>query len=226
MPKQELERQLQESWIENASAWTEAVREGRIPSRKAGTDAAIIEAVRDFPQCRVLDLGCGEGWLSRALQSLGYDVIGVDSNDLLIAKANAFGSGNFVKLHYDELVSNPAELRGPFDLIVANFSLLGENIHQLFKALRARLAPDGAILIQTLHPFNVCTSDHYESGWRTETFAQMSPVFSAPMPYYFRTFSKWVEELTAAGLTIVNCQEPLHPETGKPLSLLIQAARR
>jgi 2-polyprenyl-3-methyl-5-hydroxy-6-metoxy-1,4-benzoquinol methylase len=226
LPKQELERLLRESWIENASAWTEAVREGRIPSRKAGTDAAIVEAVRDFPQCRVLDLGCGEGWLSRALQSFGYDVIGVDSSDSLIAKANALSSGRFLRLGYDELVSNPAELRGPFELIVANFSLLGENIHQLFRALRARLAPDGAILIQTLHPLNCGTNDRYESGWRVETFAHMRPVCCAPMPYYFRTFSKWVEELTAAGLTLVNSQEPLHPETGRPLSLLIQAARR
>jgi hypothetical protein len=43
------------------------------------------------------------------------------------------------------------------------------------------------------------------------------------MPYYFRTFSKWVEDLRAANLTIARCQEPLGRETGRPLSLLITA---
>ena len=43
------------------------------------------------------------------------------------------------------------------------------------------------------------------------------------MPYYFRTFSRWVEDLTAANFAIVHCREPLHPETGRPLSLLIVA---
>ena len=42
-------------------------------------------------------------------------------------------------------------------------------------------------------------------------------------PYYFRTFSRWVEDLTAANFAIVHCREPLHPETGRPLSLLIVA---
>jgi len=64
-----------------------------------------------------------------------------------------------------------------------------------------------------------------EAGWRTETFAQIGDGFTARMPYYFRTFSRWVEELTAARFAIVHCQEPPDPETGKPLSLLIVARR-
>ena len=33
---------LWRSWVANAPAWTEVVREGRIESRRAGTDAAIV----------------------------------------------------------------------------------------------------------------------------------------------------------------------------------------
>src|SRR5439155_26179650 len=82
-PEDEFEAQLQRSWISNADAWTDAVREGRIPSRKAGTDTAILDAVRKFAPCSLLGLGCGEGWLARALSSEGYTVTGVDASSAL-----------------------------------------------------------------------------------------------------------------------------------------------
>ena len=82
----------QSSWIANASAWTDAVREGRIASRKNGTDAAIVEACRAHPGMTVLDVGCGEGWLSRALASSGATVVGVDASEPLIIAARAAGS--------------------------------------------------------------------------------------------------------------------------------------
>lgn len=219
----DFETQLQQSWIHNAEAWTDAVRNRRIASRRAGTDAAVLNAIRDFPRCRVLDLGCGEGWLARALTAEGYAVTGVDASQSLIADARKAGAGQFLALSYEDLVQDPDALADRFELIVANFSLLGERIGPLLKAMRSRLSDRGAILIQTLHPLNCGSDERYESGWRIETFAQMSSAFPASMPYYFRTFGSWVEELRAAGLAIVYCREPLSPETGRPLSLLIVA---
>lgn len=58
------------SWDANAAAWTDAVRSGQIASRRLATDAAAVDAVVravDGRVARVLDVGCGEGWLSRAL---------------------------------------------------------------------------------------------------------------------------------------------------------------
>jgi 2-polyprenyl-3-methyl-5-hydroxy-6-metoxy-1,4-benzoquinol methylase len=222
LPDQDLEKQLQQSWTENAAAWTEAVRQGRIASRKAGTDAAIRDAILNFPPCRVLDLGCGEGWLARFLSPHSYEVTGIDSSDALVAQATSAGGGRFFTVSYQDLVRNPAELAGPFRLIVANFSLLGQEVAPLLKALRSRLEPDGSILIQTLHPLVFGPAARYESGWRVETFTQMGSAFSAHMPYYLRTFGAWLEEINAAGLTLMCCREPLDPETGRPLSLLLQ----
>lgn len=36
---------------------------------------------------RVLDLGCGNGWMSNAIQQKGYDVVGVDINQLELEQA-------------------------------------------------------------------------------------------------------------------------------------------
>jgi hypothetical protein len=85
------------------------------------------------------------------------------------------------------------------------------------------LMKDGVVIIQTLHPFSLGPNVRYEAGWRIETFAQMGNGFVARMPYYFRTFSHWIEQLSAARLAVVQCREPLDAETGRPLSLLIVA---
>jgi hypothetical protein len=55
------ENAIQTSWAHNADAWTAAVRDGRIESRRAGTDAAILAACERAGLGRVLDVGCGEG---------------------------------------------------------------------------------------------------------------------------------------------------------------------
>ncbi len=222
MPDAELERQIQRSWILNAPAWTDAVRQGKIPSRKAGSNAAILNAVLESPCCRVLDLGCGEGWLCRALTQAGYQVTGVDSSDSLVAEASVSGGGRFLRISYEELLARPDQAAGPFNPIVANFSLLGENLEAPLQAARARLAPDGALLIHTLHPTSLPADEPYQSGWRTETFAAISGDFPAHMPYYFRTFEDWIDVLRNAGFVITRCREPLSTITHRPLSLLLE----
>jgi SAM-dependent methyltransferase len=199
------------------------VRLGQIASRRAGTDAAILDAIREFPPCPLLDLGCGEGWLARILNAEGYTVTGVDASESLIAEASKEGGGTFVKASYQDLARDPSILEGPFGLVVANYSLLGGNIRPLLEALHSWLVKDGALIIPTLPPLSQDPDARDEAGWRTESFTQMGDGFTAKMPYYFRTFSRWVEDLTAAQFAIVHCREPLHPETGKPLSLLIVA---
>ena len=61
-----------ESWHPNADAWIDAVRSGSIGSRRRGTDAAVVAACAAQPGLRVLDVGCGEGWLARALAAQGF----------------------------------------------------------------------------------------------------------------------------------------------------------
>src|SRR5688500_2673930 len=85
---------LRTIWDDNAAAWTTAVRHGRIPSSRAGTDAAIVAACNRYQPYRVLDVGCGEGWLARALSSPGRDVLGVDGSAPLIDAANALASAD------------------------------------------------------------------------------------------------------------------------------------
>lgn len=60
-------QRIRDSWRANAQAWVDAVRSGRIESRRLVTDQAVLDAVLTPRPRRVLDLGCGEGWLCREL---------------------------------------------------------------------------------------------------------------------------------------------------------------
>jgi 2-polyprenyl-3-methyl-5-hydroxy-6-metoxy-1,4-benzoquinol methylase len=215
------EARIRASWVANAEGWTTAVREQRIASRRAGTDAAIVAAIAALPPGRVLDVGCGEGWLARAAAAQGHRVLGVDASAPLIERAQEQGGGEFRVLAYETIATDPAALgEGAFDAVVCNFALLGEELEPLLRGLARLLAPGAPLLIQTVHPFPSCGDAPYQDGWREETFAGFGTGFEAPMPWYFRTVSGWLRLVHAAGLAVADLAEPIDP-TGRPLSLLL-----
>jgi 2-polyprenyl-3-methyl-5-hydroxy-6-metoxy-1,4-benzoquinol methylase len=172
----------------------------------------------------VLDVGCGEGWLARELATRGARVLGADGSRELIARAREAGGGaTYEQISYDELVASSELAAGPWDIVVCNFSLLAEDLASLLDGLARRLAPDGMLLIQTVHPWAVAAAaPPYQDGWRVETFASMQAGFAAPMPWYFRTLSSWFTLLHEASFKVTRLQEPRHADTGAPLSLLLE----
>ncbi len=215
---------LLESWEANAGAWTAAVRAGAIESRRIATDAAILNAVRACTPRRVLDLGCGEGWLLRALADEGVEGVGVDGAAALVVAAEAAGGGRFLRMTYDEIAADPLRCGRNFDAVVANFALLDEDLAQLLAALRRVLMPKGRLIVQTLHP--LAAGPPYADGWRTEDFRGFGDAQSGdwtPMPWYFRTVESWLALLETAGYELERRSEPAHLEDGRPLSLLLVA---
>jgi 2-polyprenyl-3-methyl-5-hydroxy-6-metoxy-1,4-benzoquinol methylase len=212
---------LVRSWSRNAEAWTRTVREGGIESRRLVTDAAIVRAVLEGRPERVLDVGCGEGWLARALAEQGIGVVGIDVSPELVDAAQRAGGGEFHAVSYDALAADPSLAGGEYDAVVCNFSLLDEHPVPLLAALRRVLRAGGALLIQTVHPWTAAGEGPYEDGWRTETFAGFGEGFAAPMPWYYRTLASWMDVVSAAGYVLADLREPLHPTPGRPASLIL-----
>jgi 2-polyprenyl-3-methyl-5-hydroxy-6-metoxy-1,4-benzoquinol methylase len=154
-----------QSWNRNAAPWTAAARGGRIESRRLVTDAAIVDAVLSRSPARVLDIGSGEGWLARALNARGVEVVGVDAVPSLIEAARKSGGGDFRVMSYEDIAEGKPALAA--DAIVCNFSLISrESVERLIESGPALLNPDGALIVQTHHPIIACGAAPYRDGWR------------------------------------------------------------
>ena len=215
------ESTLLQSWHHNAQSWIEAIRTGTIESRLQVTDQAILLAVLGRQPEHVLDLGCGEGWLLRALADSAIQAVGVDGDAALVEAARAAGSSRVHLASYEELVEAKVDIGSNYDLICANFALLHQDIIPLLTAMNALLVPGGTLVIQTLHPWTAAAGD-YQDGWREETFAGFKGQWQ-PMPWYFRTLSSWLNALDMAGFRLAGLQEPQHPQSPVPQSLLLVA---
>jgi 2-polyprenyl-3-methyl-5-hydroxy-6-metoxy-1,4-benzoquinol methylase len=209
---------LTRSWDRNADNWTRVVRGGLIPSRRAGTDDAVLDAIAERPPKRLLDIGCGEGWLVRAaIVRTGCAAVGIDGAGALIEAAQiADPVSAYHVLDYDSFAAS--DIGADFDIAVFNYSLFTEDVAPLLRVAASRLAPGGVIVIQTLHP-----GDEQEDGWRTEDFTAFDGGDWAAMPWYYRTLGSWRAVLSDAGLEVRETREP-KAEDGRVLSLLMVCA--
>lgn len=225
-PWEAREQQIVQSWNANAEPWAQAIQAGSIASRKLVTDAAIVNAVMSVQPQRVLDLGCGEGWLARSLAARGVTVIGVDAVPHLIAKATQFGHGEFHVQEYRAI----AERRwhcDPVDAVVCNFSLLGgESVESMMGAVGGCLGASGHLIVQTLHPLAACGEHPYQDGWREGSWRGFGADFSDPAPWYFRTLESWLAMLRRNGFEVLECREPTAPGAFTPASLILMCRPR
>jgi 2-polyprenyl-3-methyl-5-hydroxy-6-metoxy-1,4-benzoquinol methylase len=211
------------SWRSNAAPWTAAVRRGQIESRQLITDRAIIEAVLQHSPRSVLDLGCGEGWLARALSAHGIRVLGVDAVAALIEQAQRSGGGEFRLASYEQIAAGEIAVRS--DVVVCNFALLGKSsVEGLLRAMPSLLEAQGRLIIQTLHPVIACGEAAYQDGWREGSWRGFDAAFVDPAPWYFRTMQGWIKLLADRDLRLLQLREPLHPTLKWPASVIFIAA--
>lgn len=208
-----------DSWRKNASPWTAAVREGQIESRRLSTDRAVVDAILDNSPHSVIDIGCGEGWLSRELADRGIKVLGIDVVPELISEAQRAGGGDFRVASYEEVIAGNIESRA--DVVVCNFSLLGNDcVERLFRAIPSLLNPKGSCIVQTLHPMSACGDSPYQDGWREGSWDGFSTEFTDPAPWYFRTTESWKKLFKDSGFRLREVREPTQPENGEPISTI------
>lgn len=208
-----------ESWKTNVAPWVSAIRNNEIESRLLITNNAIINAVIESEAKSVLDVGCGEGWLVRELETLGIFSLGVDVVPEFIDSALEEGNGRFKTIPYENL--SYETLNEKFDVVVCNFSLLGkESVIDLFENIPFLLNEGGSFIIQTIHPVVGCGDREYKDGWREGSWVGFSDKFKDPAPWYFRTLETWKQLFITNGFTPKKIIEPFNQKTQTPASII------
>ena len=114
---------LEESWKRNAEPWIDFMQRSLFHARRSVTFDAMLTAVAERCPTHVLDLGCGEGWLCRALHDRGIKATGLDASEHLINSARQHEGSSYINMKYDQVVAGALTLLAPVDLIAANFLL-------------------------------------------------------------------------------------------------------
>jgi 2-polyprenyl-3-methyl-5-hydroxy-6-metoxy-1,4-benzoquinol methylase len=219
------------SWETNAIAWSQAIQQEAIASRKLVTNQAMVLAIAKHQPQSLLDIGCGEGWLCRAAEAQIPSLInikGMDAIDALVEQAKTLSPNlKWEQKSYQDLIAGASHYQDGFQIISINFALFEkELVELLLLALPNYLLENGRIIIQTLHPLMACGDAAYEEGWREGSWNGFSADFKDPHPWYFRTMAAWMNLFTASGLILDQMKEPLHPDTGKPASVIFELVTR
>lgn len=103
----------------------------------------ILQLVHDRQPMRILDVGCGPGWLAKALTDAGHSVVGIDRNEAEGASARM---SRFVAA--DVAQGLPDDVGGDFDLVLAGDII--EHLVEpdtLLRDMAARVRPHGSVII-------------------------------------------------------------------------------
>lgn len=213
------DKMIIECWKENAKPWAGVIQRHEIESRVEVTNQAIVDAVLSKDPQKVLDVGCGEGWLVRKLVENSIDCLGIDAVPALVDIAKA-GKGRYRLVPYEEL--SYTQIGEQFDVLVANFSLLGkESVENIFQQANGLLRKGASFIVQTIHPIASSKDSEYVDGWREGSWQGFSSDFSNPAPWYFRTLESWKALFIAAGFEKIEVIEPLNPKSKTVASLIL-----
>lgn len=194
-------------------------------------DPGLFARLGSIPSgARVLDLGCGNGYIARRLARAGARVVGIDSSPELIERARAREAADPLGIAYR--TADAADLSGfddrSFEIGVSNMSLM--DIADAAGAIREVsrvLMPEGRFVFSISHP---CFDVDSRSAWQVEVALGAPTVFRRVAGYrephsdtygwelpdgrrfrtvgYHRPLSWYVKELRASGFVVLDIEEP------------------
>jgi 2-polyprenyl-3-methyl-5-hydroxy-6-metoxy-1,4-benzoquinol methylase len=217
--KSPTEDEILQSWNRNAPDWEQLIAQNRIESRRLITNEAIVGVLKGLPIQKMLDLGCGEGWLVRQMLRKGVRCLGIDGSQELIRMALQKKEGDFICMSYGQIIGGEAIAGSPFDTIVLNFALFDKDgTPELLKSLKSHLSDRGVIVIQSLHP----DAEHaFEpSHWKKDVWAGLPGSFSHSYPWYHRSLMDWQLMFHQCGLQMKDKHEQYHPRHQRPVSII------
>lgn len=215
---------IKASWQKNAKEWIKVIDNNRIGSRQF-TNKAIVNFLGELPFQRMIDIGCGEGWLTRQITMLNREAAGLDSIDALVQNAKEKGNESFYQMSYEDISGGETIPNGPYDIAVFNFCLYEEEgLPELFNGVKKSLSKNGSIVVQTLHPYFLFHNGlEYKSQSISDSWKGLPGNFIDGHTWYARTFEDWFSVIQESGMKLENLKEITNDQQ-LPVSLILHIA--
>ena len=126
------------------------------PKRLSREWAFLAGPFASLPSRRILDLGCGTGEHARFLAEQGFEVVGVDASETMLARAREGAVPSGVKYLLGDLAHVESIVSGTFGGAVCLGNTLAhimdfETLTQLFRGVRSVLLPGAPLVLQILN---------------------------------------------------------------------------
>jgi SAM-dependent methyltransferase len=210
-----------EHWSAVAGAWIDWARTPNHDAFWAYRDSLIAFVGRG--EGDALEVGCGEGRVSRALKACGYRVTASDPVQEMVTAAKAAQSAD------DYAIAPGADLPfadASFDLVMAYNVLMDvDDVPATLNEIRRVLRPGGNLVISIVHPFSdrgrfattAATSPFvlHDGYFGVQSFDGVEERNGLRMHFagWSRPLETYVAALEAAGLAITSLREPV-PQVG------------
>ena len=213
---------------EMANYWVNAIRNNKDLIRKYISNPALFDRLASLEgNLKILDSGCGEGYVSRELARRGHKVVGIDMSQYIIKAAKEATVGNEEYLRSN--VANMPFRDESFDCVVSNFLLVElEKPEAFIKEVRRVLKSKGRFIFQTLHPSLFISKTGLSEGRTVPNYFQSTKIIEKiGRPYnlespveittYHHPLSRYTRALTSNGFHIIYLDEPT-PIESTPLN--------
>ena len=187
-------------------------------ARRHLLNPVLLRMLGDVGGRRILDAGCGHGYLSRILAGRGAHLTGVEPAQPLYDYATEREARQPLGIRYVQAdLCRLPELGGPFDAVVANMVFL--DIPDWAGAMRAcvdALAAGGLLVFSITHPcFEQLSSSWREHGeYRSREYFAEYEIVERYASNFHRPLSAYLNQLVRLGCHLREVAEPaLDPET-------------
>ena len=181
-------------------------------ARRHLLNPVLLRMLGDVRGLRILDAGCGHGYLSRILAGRGAQLTGVEPAQPLYDYAAEREAGQPLGIRYVQAdLCRLPDLGDPFDAVVANMVFLG--IPDWAEAMRAcidALAAGGLLVFSITHPcFEQLGSSWREHGeYRTREYFAEYEIAERYASDFHRPLSAYLNQLASLGCYLREVAEP------------------
>lgn len=142
-------------WDKAAEWWDAEVGDTGTWHQKHDIEPVILKLLGKITNKKILEVGCGNGYLSRILARKGAKVTAIDLSDKFIFLAKEREKRNLCEIDY--LVRDAANLVGIknryFDVVIANMSLMDiADARKTMKEISRVLKKNGRFIFSINHP--------------------------------------------------------------------------